>query len=27
LPKGVEAATHGTHTTDAVVATVQVPRV
>ena len=26
LPKGVEAATHGTHTTDAVVATVQVPR-
>ncbi len=26
MPKGVEAATHGTHTTDAVVATVQVPR-
>jgi len=26
LPKGVEAAAHGTHTTDAVVATVQVPR-
>ncbi len=26
LPKGVEAATHGTHTSDAVVATVQVPR-
>ena len=26
LPKGVEAAAHGTHTTEAVVATVQVPR-
>ena len=26
LPKGVEAATHGAHTADAVVATVQVPR-
>ncbi|MDH4215294.1 MAG: 50S ribosomal protein L25/general stress protein Ctc [Gallionella sp.] len=26
LPKGVEAATHGTHTAEAVVATVQVPR-
>ncbi len=26
LPKGVEAATHGTHTVEAVVATVQVPR-
>ncbi len=26
MPKGVEAATHGTHTTEAVVATVQVPR-
>ncbi len=26
LPKGVQAATHGTHTGDAVVATVQVPR-
>jgi large subunit ribosomal protein L25 len=26
LPKGVEAAAHGTHTADAVVATVQVPR-
>ncbi|MBI5752934.1 MAG: 50S ribosomal protein L25/general stress protein Ctc [Hydrogenophilales bacterium] len=26
LPKGVEAALHGTHTADAVVATVQVPR-
>ena len=26
LPNGVQAATHGTHTSDAVVATVQVPR-
>lgn len=26
MPKGVEAATHGTHTAEAVVATVQVPR-
>ena len=26
LPKGVEAATHGTHTVEAVIATVQVPR-
>jgi len=26
MPKGVEAATHGTHTVEAVVATVQVPR-
>ena len=26
LPKGVEAATHGTHTTEAVIVTVQVPR-
>jgi len=26
LPKGVEVATHGSHTTEAVVATVQVPR-
>ena len=26
LPKGVEAATHGTHTKEAVIATVQVPR-
>ena len=26
MPKGVEAATHGSHTTEAVVATVQVPR-
>jgi large subunit ribosomal protein L25 len=26
LPKGVQAVAHGTHTADAVVATVQVPR-